>query len=97
MRSIVASGMSVSFRMSDVTRYNRADAPNSSVVVHELDVVAVGVEHVGAVVALVVDRTLAQSALVAVAGVECCPVEGVDASVVTNRERHVERLGDVVP
>src|SRR5215210_2030619 len=75
----------------------RREAPETgrsarAAVVHHLDVVAVRVEHVRAVVAGVVVRTFAGAAAVAVAGRGCRPVEGVDAGVVGGRERHVDVL-----
>src|SRR5829696_7316537 len=63
-----------------------------AVVVDHLDVVAVRVEHVRAVVAGVVVRTFAGAAAVAVAGGGRRPVEGVDGGVVGGRERHVDVL-----
>ena len=58
-----------------------AAPPPSAVVADELDVVAVGVEHVGAVVAGVVDAALARRAVVAVAGLDC---RGWKASTVSS-------------
>src|SRR5213080_2292740 len=62
------------------------------VVAHDLDVVAVGVEHVGRVVAGVVARALARRAVVAVAGGGERGVEPVGCRVVA-AERHVEVAG----
>jgi hypothetical protein len=61
-----------------------------------LDVVAVGVEDEGAVVARVV-VALARGAVVAVAGCECDAVELVDGRVVRRREGDVQVLGQRLP
>src|SRR3954462_14650543 len=63
------------------------------VVVDDLDVVAVGVEHERGVVAGVVLGPLAGRAVVAVAGAGGGLMEGVDGSVVVRREGHVKVLG----
>ena len=55
-----------------------------------LDVVAVGVEHEGAVVARVVVRTFARRAVVATAGGEGGAVEGVHGGAIAGRDRHVD-------
>jgi hypothetical protein len=68
-------------------------AASGAVVVDDLDVVAVGVEHERAVVAGVVDRPLARSAVVLVAGLERGGVERPDRRVVAGPERDVDVLG----
>src|SRR4051794_28322498 len=64
-----------------------------AIVVDELDVVGVGIEHVRAVVARVVARALPGGAVVAVAGLDRRAVEGVDGGVLAGREGDVEVLG----
>ena len=54
-----------------------------------LDVVAVGVEHEGAVVVGVVDLAHARPAVVRRAGLERGGVEGIDGLTILGRERHV--------
>src|SRR3954449_5865534 len=66
------------------------------VVVDDLDVVAVGVEHERGVVAGVVLGPLAGRAVVAVAGAGGGLVEGVDGVVVVRREGNVKVLGRLV-
>src|SRR5688572_24976990 len=68
----------------------------SAVVVDKLDVVAIGVQDVGAVVPAVVVRALAGGAVVAVAGLHRGGVKGVDGLVRARREGHVEVLRQVV-
>src|SRR5690242_4067618 len=63
-----------------------------SVVVHDLDVVSIRVEHERPEVPGVVDRPLARRAVVAVAGVEGGPVEGLDGLVLLGRKGHVQVL-----
>src|SRR5687768_9282094 len=65
----------------------------SSVVVHDLDVVPVRVEHEGGVIARVVDGSLAGGAVVAVAGRGGVAMEAVDRLVVRRREREMDVLG----
>ena len=59
-----------------------------------LDVVAVGVEHVGAVVGRVVDLADAGGAVVGAAGLEGGGVEGVDRRAIGRREGDVEAVGE---
>src|SRR6185312_12782981 len=63
------------------------------VVEHGFDVVPVGIEHEGAVIALVVLRPLARSAIVAEAGLQRGPVERVDRRLVGSRKGDVDVLG----
>src|SRR5919201_14331 len=65
-----------------------------AVVVHGLDVVPVGIEHVRAVVAGVVDRALARLAVVAVAGGERNAVELLHGCVVRGGKREVDVFRD---
>src|SRR5438105_10925536 len=64
----------------------------AAVVVHDLDVVAVGIEHEGAVVAWVVVRALAGSTVVAVPGLDGCAVKCVNGCIVAGGKRHVDVL-----
>src|SRR4029450_10107025 len=64
-----------------------------AVVVHELDVVAVGIEDVGAEVAFVIDAPLARWAVVAVTSLNQRLVEVRDRRVLVCRKRHVQVLG----
>ena len=63
-----------------------------AVVEDGFDVVAVGVEHEGGVVARVVLRPLARRAVVAEAGLERCAVECVHGRTIGRRERQVHVL-----
>src|SRR5919106_3639819 len=63
-----------------------------TVVVHGLDVVPVGVENVGAVVAGVISRTLSRRAVVTVAGGERATVELARRRGVRNRKGEVDVL-----
>src|SRR5258705_393090 len=63
------------------------------VVVHDLDVVAVGVEHEGAVVARVVLEPFTRGAVVPIAGGEGGAMELVHGRVVAGREGQVHVLG----
>src|SRR5690349_5903205 len=62
-------------------------------VVHDLDVVAVGIEDEGRVIASVVDRALARRAVVQIAGRNCGAVERLDGGVGSGRECEVDVLG----
>src|SRR6266542_3162462 len=73
-------------------RVDRTAAGPLTVVVHDLDVVAVGIEHEGSVVAGVVERALAGRPVVAVAGTRQLAVERVDGLVVGRLERDVDLL-----
>src|SRR4051794_34394671 len=64
------------------------------VVVDDLDVVPVRVEHERAVVARVIDRALARSAVVLVAGSERGGVERAHRGVLARAEREVDMLGE---
>jgi hypothetical protein len=64
-------------------------------VVDDLDVVVVGIKHERAVVAGVVDGSLARGAVVAVRGLGGAAVEGVDGRVFAGAEGDVDVLGRV--
>src|SRR4029453_3808498 len=64
-----------------------------AVVVHELDVVAVRIEDVGAEVAFVIDAPLARWAVVAVPSLNQRLVEVRDRRVSVGGKRHVQGLG----
>src|SRR4051794_32385279 len=72
------------------------DSPFSlAVVIHELDVQPAGVEDVGPVVARMVGRPDSRSAVVAVAGLDCGAVEGVDGRILGGGKGPVQMLGGV--
>src|SRR3954463_13806245 len=71
----------------------RSSRASSAIVVHQLDVVAVGVEDEGAVVALVVDEPLARRAVVAIGGVDGDAVELLHGSIVARAEGQMKVLG----
>jgi hypothetical protein len=60
-------------------------------VAHRLDVVAIGIEHKGAVVVRVILWTQPRRAIVPAAGGECRAVEGVDGTAVAGGDRNVQR------
>jgi hypothetical protein len=66
---------------------------SAPVVIDDLDIVPVGVEHERAVIAGVVDLSLARSTVVRIARGEGSTVKGVNRFVVRRRERNVKRLG----
>src|SRR5438552_12203633 len=68
-----------------------------AVVIDRFYVISVGIEHVGAVVARVVDRPLARRAVVPVTGGERDAVELLNGRVVGGRKRDVHVLGKFVP
>src|SRR2546430_14390875 len=74
---------------ADVAARSYMETPSGAalaVVVHDLDVVAVGVEHEGAVVAGVVDLPLARAAVVAMARIDRGAVERLDRGVARRGE-----------
>src|SRR6266511_4629113 len=66
---------------------------SAPVVIDDLDIVPVRVEHERAVIAGVVDPSLTWGAVVRIAGGESGPVKGVDRLVLRRRERNVKRFG----
>ena len=70
----------------------RGGAASVPVVIDDLDVVPIGVEHEGTVVAGVVDLPFARGAVVGVTGREGGAVKRVDGLVSGRRERNVKRL-----
>ena len=79
---------------NDVWLTVRANLGRWAVVEDRFDVVAVRVEHERAVVAGVVVRPFARSAVVAEAGLDSRAMEGVHRRPVGSRERHVHVLRD---
>src|SRR6185437_16351471 len=58
---------------------------------HRLDVVAIGIEHEGAVVVRMILWTQTRRAIVAGAGGECRAIKGVDGTAVIGGDRNVQR------
>ena len=84
----------VNGKLTDPQRYlgNRVRLWRLAVVVHDLDGVSVGIEHVGAVVAGVVDPPLAGRPVVAVSRLGQSGVEGVHGRVVVGGEGEMHVL-----
>ena len=78
---------------SPPTPRRRSGSAGGGAVAHGLDVVPVGIEHEGAVVARVVDLAHAGAAVVARPGRESGLVERVHGRAVRSGERHVRGLG----
>ena len=60
-------------------------------VTHRLDIVAIGIEHKGAVVVRMIVGAQPRRAIVAGAGGKCRAIKGVDGAAIVGGDRNVQR------